>query len=82
MRERFPELVELRRRTVHFDADQIGHLHRRREHLAHVLEVREQRFRVDVAFTTKHFVAVDGELVEEIPSFIPRLGGEFRQYRG
>ena len=81
MRERRLELRELSGGSMHFEADQIGHRYRLREHSAYVLEVLQQRFRVDVAFAAKHFVAVDRELVKQIARFVARLRGEFRQDR-
>ena len=52
-----------------------------REHRAHVVEVLQERFRVDVAFAAEHFVAIDRELVEEIARFVPSLLSKFRQDR-
>src|SRR4029077_18039534 len=48
---------------------------------AHVLQVRQQRFGVDVAFAAEYFVAVDGELIEKITRFVLRLGRKLRQDR-
>ena len=64
-----------------FDANQVGHPQRLRQHRTHVFQVRQQRFGVDVAFAAEYFVAVDRELIEKITRFVPRLGRKLRQDR-
>jgi len=59
-------LFQLRRRTMNFEPDEIGHGEQFRERCADVVEMRERAFGVGVTFATKNFVAVDGKLVEEI----------------
>jgi hypothetical protein len=51
---------------VNLDPDQLRHGQGLREHGAHIVQVRQQRFGVDVAFAAEYFVAVDRELIEKI----------------
>lgn len=66
MRQGFSQLVELRRRSVHFQPDQIGNCERLREERADVVQMSEQAFRIRVGFSTENFIAIDGELIEKI----------------
>lgn len=81
MRERLFQFLQLGGWSVDFQADEFRHRQRLREHCAHVVQVLQERFCADVAFTTEHFVAVDRELVEEIAGFILSLLSKFRQDR-
>ena len=66
MRQGFFQLNELRRRAVHFQPNQIGHLQRFREQRADVVQMSEKPFRIRVGFATENLIAVDGELIEKI----------------
>lgn len=81
MRERLLQFCQLCCWPVDLDTDELRHCQCRREHRADVLQMLEQCVRVDVAFTTKDFVAIDGELVKEVPRFVARFADEFRQNR-
>jgi len=81
MRERLFEFLELGGRSVDFKADELCHRQRLGKHRADVVQVLQERFRVDVAFAAEHFVAIDRELVEEIAGFILSLLSKFRQDR-
>ena len=81
MREWSSQLLEFRRRSMDFEADQIRNLECLREHGANILKMREQRLGIDVAFATEDFVVVDGELVEKILRLPLRLRDKIRQRR-
>ncbi|MEY2511778.1 MAG: hypothetical protein QOE26_2541 [Verrucomicrobiota bacterium] len=66
MRQGFLQLVEFRRRSVHFQPDQIGDLQCFREQRPDILQMYEKPFRICVTFATENFIAVDGELIEKI----------------
>src|SRR6266478_10213523 len=65
VRERLFQLFQLGGRPVHFNACQIGHLHRLGQERADILEMREQTLCVFVSFATKKLIAVHREIVEE-----------------
>ena len=60
------QLFQLRRRPMHFEPDQVDHSQQLREQSANVVEMRQNAFGIGVTFTTKHFIAVDGKLIEKI----------------
>ena len=66
LRERHLQLFQLRRRTMQFQPDEIGHRQHLREQHADVVEMRENAFGIGVTFATENFVAVNGESVEKI----------------
>ena len=51
---------------MHFEPGQIDHGEHFREQRADVVEMRQNAFGIDVTLTTKHFIAVDGKLIEKI----------------
>ena len=63
MRERLFQLLQLRRRAVHFYPGEIGHGQHFREQRADVLNMREQ------TLGAEKFVAVNSERVEKILFF-------------
>jgi len=69
VRERLFQLLQLRRRAVHFYPGEIGHGQHFREQRADVLNMREQTLGVLVCFPAKHFLAVGSEPVEKILFF-------------
>jgi hypothetical protein len=64
---------------MHFNAHKLSQVEGRPEHPAHVLQVREQRFGIDVAFPTENLVAIDAELIEEVPRLVPSFRSKYRQ---
>ena len=81
MRERLFQFLQLSGWSVDFNADELRHRQRLREHRADVIQMLQERFRADVAFAAEDFVAIDRELVEEIAGFILSLLSKFRQDR-
>ena len=79
--ERYLQLREFLRWSMHFNAHKLSQLARRFEHAAHVLQMREQRFGIDVAFPTENLVAIDAELIEEVPRLAASFRSKFRQDR-
>lgn len=79
MRERFLEFPKFRGRSVYFDTGEISNLERFFQERVYAFEMREQGLGADVAFAAEHFVAVDGEIIEEIPLLACRLGHEIGQ---
>src|SRR5205809_1620696 len=66
MREWFSELIELVRRSVQFQPDQIANLHCLGQHRANVIQMREDALGIGIAFPAENFIAVDRESVEKI----------------
>ena len=66
MRERLFQFLQLGRRAVNFESDQIDHSEQLREQRANIVEMRENAFGVGVAFAAEHFITVDSKLVEKI----------------
>ena len=64
MGERLFQLVQLRRRSVRFQPDQIGDLHGLGEVRADIIEMVEESRGVRVSFPAKHFMAIDAEFIE------------------
>src|SRR5207253_1075309 len=66
VRERLFQLLQLRRRAMHFYPGEIRHGEHFRKQCANVVEMGENAFGVGVAFAAENFVAADGKLVEKI----------------
>ena len=79
MRERPSQLVQLRRRAVHFQADQVGHLERFREQRAHVVQMDQKAFGVSVSFAAENLIAVEREPIKKILPFARRFLNERRE---
>jgi len=79
VREWLSQLVELRRRAMHFQPDQVGDLERFCEHRAHAVEVREERLGIGVTFPAENLIAVDSEPIKKILFFAGRLFNERRE---
>lgn len=62
-----------------FNTNEVSHLHRHRQHGAHIFQVCEQGVGIFVTFTTKNFIAVNAEFVKEVSGFVARFRDKFRQ---
>src|SRR6202049_580204 len=77
--ERLFQLVELRRRAMHFYTGEIRHGKHLREQCANVVEMRENASGAGVAFAAENFVAVNAVPVEKILFLSRSLLGEPRE---
>jgi hypothetical protein len=70
MRQRPSQLVEFRRRAVHFHPGQVGYFEPLREERPNAVQVGQQALGVGISFTAEDFIAVESESVEEIFLFV------------